>query len=951
MAQNISLPDFLKNHSAEKGGPWTNGRIGDQKLGIYPGSYLIPAASRADFLKKYYRQVFILKKEEYLTEKPLIENGPILIDLDFRYAPTIKTRQHTEDHIIDGIVRYMEKISDLVLITPDQAIDVFVMEKKEVNLTDPGKTKDGIHILIGLKMHKALQVLLRTNMLDELKSMWDDLPITNTWDDVLDEGVSKGHSPWQMYGSNKPAHQAYLVTYHFNLLYSSAEQGWTIEEKKIAPDFAEKYLEKLSSQYTDHLSFPMKETVRREFEINVENLHKKNEKPSKSTTASGANKGKHPLKIIGSAAAAGCGGSRLHHEISSETILDELLAELFADMGKYNYQLKETHQYTMSLPPKYYGPGSYLKWLRVGWALANTSSNMWLTWLKFSCQEGGRDSLKDRDGKFDWTKVSELYEIWRSFDLDNPDGLTYRSIMYWSRNDAKEKFKEIHCEAVDFFAELAIKTTSEFDFAQVLLSLYKGDFVCASIKNNVWYKYNNHRWSEIDSGYILRLLISKDLHNIFQNKLNELINDDQLESEPDKNGEKSRADKLANICIFLKKTTWKNNIMRECRELFYDEDFVEKLDQNPYLLCFNNYVVDFKHKVHRKGQPDDYISKCTNIDYIPFETVKLKQGPIIADVEQFIKMLFPNDSLREYMWEHLASCLIGTNENQTFNIYTGSGANGKSKLTDLMTAGLGDYKATVPITLITQKRNTIGSTSSEIVQLMGVRYAVMQEPTKSDQINEGIMKEITGGDPIQGRALFKDSVTFTPQFKLVVCTNTLFDIASNDDGTWRRIRLCEFDAKFLEKPFEDPKFPREQFPHQFPMDKKITQKFAAWAGPFMSLLVNMAYRLQGNVKDCKLVLARSDKYRAGQDYLTEFAIDKIKIKEGGKIKKSELLEAFKVWYGIHCGRGTVPKGREVQEFMEKRYGPYNNKTGWPNIAIIYNENDDSELIAECNDDE
>ena len=85
-----------------------------------------------------------------------------------------------------------------------------------------------------------------------------------------------------------------------------------------------------------------------------------------------------------------------------------------------------------------------------------------------------------------------------------------------------------------------------------------------------------------------------------------------------------------------------------------------------------------------------------------------------------------------------------------------------------MTKVLGDYKGTVPITLITQKRPGIGGTSSEIVQLRGVRYAVMQEPSKGDKINEGIMKEITGGDPIQGRALFKETVTFIPQFKLVV---------------------------------------------------------------------------------------------------------------------------------------------------------------------------------------
>ena len=82
------------------------------------------------------------------------------------------------------------------------------------------------------------------------------------------------------------------------------------------------------------------------------------------------------------------------------------------------------------------------------------------------------------------------------------------------------------------------------------------------------------------------------------------------------------------------------------------------------------------------------------------------------------------------MWDHLASCLIGTNLNQTFNIYTGGGSNGKSVLVELMSRCLGDYKSVVPVTLITQNRNTIGSTSSEVVQLMGTRYAVMQEPQK-----------------------------------------------------------------------------------------------------------------------------------------------------------------------------------------------------------------------------
>jgi putative DNA primase/helicase len=66
--------------------------------------------------------------------------------------------------------------------------------------------------------------------------------------------------------------------------------------------------------------------------------------------------------------------------------------------------------------------------------------------------------------------------------------------------------------------------------------------------------------------------------------------------------------------------------------------------------------------------------------------------------------------------------------------------------------------------MVTQKRATLGNASSEIYNLIGTRYAVMQEPSKGDVINDGVLKEVTGSDPIVCRALFKDSVTFIPQF-------------------------------------------------------------------------------------------------------------------------------------------------------------------------------------------
>jgi putative DNA primase/helicase len=299
-----------------------------------------------------------------------------------------------------------------------------------------------------------------------------------------------------------------------------------------------------------------------------------------------------------------------------------------------------------------------------------------------------------------------------------------------------------------------------------------------------------------------------------------------------------------------------------------------------------------------------------------------------------MEKLFPIAELNRYMWDHLASCLIGTNMNQTFNVYFGSGSNGKSILTDLMTQTLGEYKGTVPITLVTEKRNSIGGTSSEIMQLKGIRYAVMQEPTKGVKLNEGIMKELTGGDPIQGRALYCESETFEPQFNLVVCTNNLFEIGSNDDGTWRRIRKCDYKSKFVDEGEEHT----DDTPYVFTKDKSLKDKLPKFAPVFASMLVKRAFETNGVVLDCDIVMEASNKYRKGQDHIAAFVTENV-CKTGNTkdlIKKTELVNQFKFWFQLEQGQKNVPKAQELYDYMDKKYGLHKS-TGWHGVKIIYPE--------------
>ncbi len=903
-----SFDAYLNSHYSQKGQEYTHTRIGDTNLSIKGGVYTVPNIS--EFHQKYIKHVFEDGKLEFLTEKQNIESGPLLVDFDFRYVTDIETKQHTLEHINDMINLYFQEIKLMLDIPQSVQIPVFIFEKNDVNMLDD-VTKDGIHMIIGINMDRTMQIMLRQTILTKLPDIWSELPLTNTWEEVLDEGITNGTTNWQLYGSRKPGNQVYLLKYYYDLELDD-ENEWCLNINDVTKFELKSRFSELSAQCKKHTQFNINKEIAEEYNRFKDNTKKKTSKP------------KNRLKIMG----------KKNNDIMSVTNqseLDDCISQFVDDIEVNDYSIKETYLYCMALGSDFYNP--FDKWIRVGWALKNTDDSLFIAWIAFSA----------KSSKFDFDKISDFYDMWSSWDKGE-EGLTNRSIIYWAKHDNYTAYKTIREETIDYYIEITVDNFTDFDVANVLYHMYKDDFTCVSIKRDIWFQYKNNRWLENEGGTDLRLAISTILFNIYMSKYEKLL--DHINSGVIDNSSEQyqsmtkRVSKIGEIANNLKRRGIKDNIMREAKEIFYDKDFIEKVDANPKLLCFNNGVYDFDIKAFRKGKPDDYLSKTTNINYVKFDEIKHKK--IGDEIHDFMHKLFPNTELRNYMWDHLSSTLIGENNDQTFNIYNGSGSNGKSKLVELMRYALGEYSAQVPITLITAKRNSIGSTSSEVVQLKGVRYAVMQEPSKGDKINEGIMKEITGGDPLQGRALFKDSITFIPQFKLVVCTNTLLDVGSNDDGTWRRICVCEFISRFAKKSdFHDD---RE---HQYELDKKLQDKFGKWAPIYMSMLIERAIITDGLVNnDCAAVKSSSLSYRNTQDYYSEFVTDKVKKTTGGKVKETSLYEVFKGWFQLHHGK-NIPKGRELFEYMNKSYGK-KVKGVWHDVSIIYDDNDSD--IDDYNDD-
>ena len=716
------------------------------------------------------------------------------------------------------------------------------------------------------------------------------------------------------------------------------------------------HFEKMSARYKHHMELPMRvrlsEPERTRPHVLNPNLTSASGSDSASTSTHASGPLIRPFYLQSMNEALGT----IHSLDDINSVCDKLLEIYHEKKNTHSYlfktgvqqqpiDLQEVHDFTMALPPSYYemGRGTYNAWIKVGWALKNTSHDLFPFWLKMSAKASG----------FTMDDVHNMHRTWvRSQPSSTKEPLTYKSIRYWCYQDNPVEARRIQDSSVDNFIvkTLAVNKYNETDVTTVLYQMYKDRFRCADIKSGKWYMFNNHRWEENDSGTALRSMLTTDLCSKFQmiqKKLNlehasSLDGDD---AEGNNNANKNVQTGLASLLHEIMRTANKRNIMHEACHMFKEDKFEENLNRNVYLIGFENGVYDFNEKQFRKGKPDDYITMSTRKSYLPIDRTNEDDVRILKEIETFFEQLFPNKELCKYMWEHLASTLIGTVLQETINIYMGSGRNGKSKLTELMKMTLGDYYGDVPVALVTQKRGKVGGTSSEVAQLKSVRYAVMQEPSKGDIINDGVLKQLTGGDQINARELYCKAESFLPQFKLVMATNNLPAIGSTDDGIWRRVRVCKFESKFTEVPYRDET--EEQRKYQFPVDKEIKEKFEIWSNVFIARLIEIAVETRGHVTDCSVVTEESSKYRNDQDVMSEFFKAHVVRDTSARplsIKKSDLSEVFKIWYIRNRGRNPPP-GKELFDFMDERCGK-NIKGSWKGFRLLWNEGD-ADQVDQC----
>lgn len=235
----------------------------------------------------------------------------------------------------------------------------------------------------------------------------------------------------------------------------------------------------------------------------------------------------------------------------------------------------------------------------------------------------------------------------------------------------------------------------------------------------------------------------------------------------------------------------KEAMIKECQHLEHIPVAPEQFDSYTDFLNCQNGIVNLRNGELIPHDGSFMMSKICNTTYDTEKKTPKLWMSFLDDITAGDK------DLQRYIQKSVGYSISGSNREQCAYFLYGLGNNGKSTFLDTISDMLGSYAANAqPDTIMIQSRlgSSGGGANSDIARLKSTRFVTCEEPTEGVRLNEGLLKQLTGGSKVTCRFLYGDEFEYTPEFKIWVATNHKPTIRGTDIGIWRRIKLIPFEV-------------------------------------------------------------------------------------------------------------------------------------------------------------
>ena len=351
----------------------------------------------------------------------------------------------------------------------------------------------------------------------------------------------------------------------------------------------------------------------------------------------------------------------------------------------------------------------------------------------------------------------------------------------------------------------------------------------------------------------------------------------------------------------------------------------EGFDTDPWVLNTPSGAIDLRTGVLRHHRREDLCTKMTGAPYALGATAPL--------FERFLETSVPDPDVRAYL-QRLAGCAAsGEIREHVLPIHWGTGGNGKSVLTNAILYALGDYASKIPTQVLMAKEHDAHPTERAV--LKGLRFAACSETTAGRALDEAMVKDLTGGEPISARYMREDFFTFAPTHTLWLSTQNKPNIRETSNGIWRRVHLIPWTVEI----------PLEQ------QDHDLGTALKAEAAGILRWIVEgcLAWQRKG-LDPPEAVRVATQEYRAESDWLSDFL--EACTQPGHRVLGGALYKAYVAWAEKN-GRRPVTQtafGRGMGERKGVRGTNIGGYKWYCNIELIPDPADDSPPPPEAGED-
>jgi hypothetical protein len=493
-------------------------------------------------------------------------------------------------------------------------------------------------------------------------------------------------------------------------------------------------------------------------------------------------------------------------------------------------------------------------------------------------------------------------EMFRKIDK-KPDGLTFKTLCYWFKEDDSEEFKKWQISKItqknndnlNFFHYPIARDFTSGEISDYFKVMYGDIFVYSN--SNLYY-YNGIFWEidNLNNSYLSNFIDDNfynhflDIHKENQNKLHKFTmknkNDEKIKKLDD-----ILDDYYKKIRSNFKKITFRKSLIEDIKNKLNRNN--QQFDQNPNLFCFKNKLYDLKNRKFIDPKPSYYITMTAGYNYNDDEKLKSLN---IAELKKIIDTIFNEDLKKSYL-SVLSSGLIGE-QVQKFIVASGCGGNGKSLINKIFMETIGQYGYKLSPQILQQKLKI--AACPELANLNLKRFILTSEPDAEGEIKCSVLKQLTGDDEINARALYSDQTKTGIFSTLVMETNDRPRLDEVNQSILRRIFNVPFNSKFVDEYTYNNYTEQERKENKIYLGNSDYEKREfknKYKQALFDLLVNEHledYNKNGLYK-CKEVINESNKYLSDSDIVLNFVNENYEETNDKKkfIKCVELWDKFK----------------------------------------------------------